>query len=138
MKFTIPGNPIAQGRPRFSRAGGFVRAYDPKKSVDYKSLIALFATERGVKQANGPIVVSIDLYFKRPKNLCRKRDAQEAIICHKRPDVDNCAKIFLDALNGIAWNDDGQVHSIRVTKWYHEKDGAPRADVLIEEIKGRG
>ena len=134
MKFVIPGNPVAQGRPRFSRAAGFVRVYDPKKSVDFKSTIALFATQAGLKPMIGPLRVSIDLFFKRPKARCRKRDLDGPIPCDKRPDIDNCCKIFLDALNGIAYKDDGQVYSIKVIKWYHEKDGAPRSVVEIEEI----
>ncbi|WP_341532715.1 RusA family crossover junction endodeoxyribonuclease [Latilactobacillus sakei] len=36
MKLTITGEPVAAGRPRFSSRGGFAKAYDPKKSRDYK------------------------------------------------------------------------------------------------------
>lgn len=43
MKFTIYGEPVAQGRPRFSTAGGYPRAYDPAKSRDYKDYIRLAA-----------------------------------------------------------------------------------------------
>lgn len=38
---TLYGNPVAQGRPRFSRQGGFVKTYDPIKSKTYKALIRL-------------------------------------------------------------------------------------------------
>ena len=39
---TIPGEPIAQGRPRFSTHGKFVKAYDPKKSREGKDAIKYF------------------------------------------------------------------------------------------------
>ena len=39
VTFTIPGDPVPQGRPRFSTHGGFARAYDPKKSRDGKSVV---------------------------------------------------------------------------------------------------
>ena len=36
IEFTISGEPVAQGRPRFSNRGGFVSAYDPAKSRNGK------------------------------------------------------------------------------------------------------
>ena len=44
-KTVILGDPVAQGRPRFSRQGGFVKAYDPAKSRDYKQYFRLVASE---------------------------------------------------------------------------------------------
>ena len=41
--FVVPGVPVAQGRPRFSKANGFVVAYDPEKSKSYKAMIAYIA-----------------------------------------------------------------------------------------------
>ena len=40
IKFTLPGKPVAQGRPRFYRKGKFVVATDPKPSKVYKADIA--------------------------------------------------------------------------------------------------
>lgn len=31
VRIRVDGEPVAQGRPRFARRGGFVQAYDPKK-----------------------------------------------------------------------------------------------------------
>lgn len=45
LTFTIPGEPTAQGRPRFSTHSGFVKAYDPEKSRNYKSYVKLLASE---------------------------------------------------------------------------------------------
>lgn len=39
VRIRVDGEPVAQGRPRFARRGGFVQAYDPKKSKDYKQRI---------------------------------------------------------------------------------------------------
>ena len=36
----------------------------------------------------------------------------------KKPDCDNIAKIILDALNGIAYDDDSQVAMLNVVKLY--------------------
>jgi Holliday junction resolvase RusA-like endonuclease len=133
-KFSVPGNPQAQGRPRFFRRGNIVGTYDPQDSKDYKSRVAFFATESGLKQLEGPVSVSIDVYLKRPKNRCHKKFATGHIPCFSRPDCDNFAKGIFDALNGIAWKDDGQVQELQVRKWYHAIGGSPRTDVSMSEI----
>lgn len=43
-------------------------------------------------------------------------------LCQKKPDVDNLAKIVLDSLNKIAYDDDAQVCRLLVEKRY----GRPR------------
>ena len=49
----------------------------------------------------------------------------------KKPDADNVAKIILDGLNHIAWDDDTQVVDMMVTKRYSDE---PMVSVIIEEI----
>lgn len=48
-----------------------------------------------------------------------------------KPDTDNIAKSILDALNGIAYNDDKQVVTLIVQKWYAE---VPSVSVMIKEV----
>ena len=43
IEFTIPGKPVAQGRPRFYRKGSYVVATDPQASKVYKVDIAFLA-----------------------------------------------------------------------------------------------
>nr|DAN73502.1 MAG TPA: Endodeoxyribonuclease RusA [Caudoviricetes sp.] len=45
----------------------------------------------------------------RPKRLLAELDTA-------KPDIDNVTKAVLDALNGVAYDDDKQVVSLRVTK----------------------
>lgn len=40
-----------------------------------------------------------------------------------KPDVDNVAKIILDAMNNLAWHYDKQVASLAVDKLYGEQTG---------------
>ena len=56
------------------------------------------------------------------------------ILPTKKPDVDNVAKIILDGLNCIAWDDDTQVVDLSVSKYYSEE---PRVSVMIEEIDAK-
>jgi hypothetical protein len=50
----VDGEPVAQGRPRFSTRGGVFRAYDPPDSRDYKDYIKMLAKRQwGRKTTNG-------------------------------------------------------------------------------------
>lgn len=48
-----------------------------------------------------------------------------------KPDVDNCAKSILDALNKIAYNDDSRIVELIVRKVYDNDD---YTKVRIKEI----
>ena len=52
----------------------------------------------------------------------------------KKPDVDNVAKIILDALNGIAYRDDKQVVELYVKKSYAGESGV---GVTISEVEAK-
>ena len=69
------------------------------------------------------VSVSVMYSFARPKG----RDCRRADPC-VRPDVDKLSRALLDALTGIAYDDDGQVVALSVRKIY----GDPvRARVIV-------
>ena len=51
----------------------------------------------------------------------------------KKPDIDNCLKAVMDALNGIAYNDDKQVTKNYVVKRW--TTGIERLEIEISEDK---
>ena len=53
-------------------------------------------------------------------------------LCQKKPDVDNLAKIVLDSLNKIAYDDDAQVCRLLVEKRYGE---TPQVLVRLSELE---
>lgn len=136
LKFTVPGEPCAQGRPRFTTIGGYARAYDPAKSKNYKSFVKLLALQemdcQGWKYTEQPIKVTIAAYLQCPKSKSKRfREAAFAgkeFPC-KKPDVDNLFKTITDALSGVAYKDDKQICLGVVTKFYAAE---PRVDVKIE------
>lgn len=85
---------------------------------------------------SGELRVIIEAYFKIPKNT-KKSDklkmATNEIRPTKKPDSDNIAKIILDALNGVAYQDDKQVVSLQVEKYYTEAD--EMVTVELQELK---
>ena len=50
----------------------------------------------------------------------------------QKPDADNDAKLVLDALNGLAWEDDQQVNDLHVIKSDRRRGTEPRTLVNIE------
>lgn len=133
VKFTIPGIPIPKARPRVVRG----HAFTPKKTKDYEALVKdVYRLTVGEYLGDSAIVATIDLYFPIPESYSKskkKRIADGEIKHTKRPDVDNCAKAILDALNEVAYRDDSQIVESRITKHY-AVDGNVRAEVVLEEV----
>nr|WLJ25928.1 MAG: endodeoxyribonuclease [Firmicutes phage HS11] len=133
VKFTIPGIPVPKARPRVVRG----HAFTPKKTKDYEALVKdVYRLTVGEYLGDSAIVATIDLYFPIPESYSKskKRRIAEGEIKHtKRPDVDNCAKAILDALNEVAYRDDSQIVESRITKHY-AIDDETRAEVILEEV----
>jgi Holliday junction resolvase RusA-like endonuclease len=132
IQFTVYGNPVAQGRPRFSTQGGFTKAYDPAKSKDFKKYVKLVASEhRPDHLLDGPLKMEVKIYKSTLKNFSKKKtqQAENGIIRPTtKPDVDNYVKGVKDALNSVIWKDDSQVVDLVVSKWYSEQ---PLVEVTI-------
>ena len=139
LSFEIPGQPIGQGRPKFSTINGHARAYDPEKSRNYKAYVKLLATQAmkdsGFTMIEGPCCLSIDAYFAVPKSKSKKfREAALSGLEYptKKPDIDNIVKALQDALNGLAYKDDSSIVFLSVAKCYSE---VPRVEVILREIE---
>lgn len=114
ITFTIPGKPFAKQRPRATRQG---RVYTPKETVSFERTVGQIATQHFPAPIDGPVKVSIFATFEPAKSWSKRKTAEHLNRPHtQRPDLDNCAKAVLDALNRIAWADDGQVAEISVRK----------------------
>lgn len=119
ITFSVPGNPVPQPRPRVSTAGGFARAYVPKKHPvhAYRKAVAAAARAAGLGKTGDPLNVVIDAVFRRPKSHLTKRGVKPTAPTLPRPDVDNLAKAVLDALQDVM-GDDTNVSRLVVEKSY--------------------
>ena len=123
VTYLVEGNPVGKGRPKFARRGNFVSTYTPTKTRDYEDLI-----KDSARQAMGsaevletPVTVAIYITVPIPQSYSKKRT--EACLSGserpiKKPDIDNVAKCFLDAMNEIVYKDDTQVLTLHITKVY--------------------
>ena len=117
--FIIKGDPKGKGRPRFTKSG---HVYTPDATAKYEKLVA-YAYHNVAKgyKFTSPVRVSVHAFNKPPKGKS-KRVVEDMlrgeILPTKKPDADNIAKIILDGLNKIAWDDDTQVVEMMVVKRY--------------------
>jgi Holliday junction resolvase RusA-like endonuclease len=132
VTFTVYGDPQGKARPRFTRSG---RAYTPSGTAAYESEIAHMA--KAAMGATEPLEtpVSVFCYITQgiPASTPKKRlqaflDGSERPT--KKPDLDNVAKAFLDAMNGIVYLDDKQVVTLHCTKVYGT---VPSVNILVKE-----
>ncbi|GIM29875.1 phage protein [Clostridium polyendosporum] len=133
IKVTILGDPKGKGRPRMSTKSGV--AYTPKDTIMYENLVRHeYAAQRGEKLL-GAINAKITAFYSIPKSVSKKK-RQEMIEGKirpiKKPDTDNVAKIVLDSLNKIAFDDDSQVVSLSVDKYYSDN---PRVELTLESVQ---
>ncbi|CEG28107.1 RusA family crossover junction endodeoxyribonuclease [Bacillus sp. B-jedd] len=135
IEFTVYGEPVAQGRPRFSSHGGITRVYDPAKSRDFKKYVRLVASQhRPVKLLQGPLKLFVTIYRPTLRKFSKKKLAaaeQGELRPITKPDVDNYVKAVKDACNKVIWNDDSQVVDLYVGKYYSEN---PRVHIRILEL----
>jgi Holliday junction resolvase RusA-like endonuclease len=137
ITFTIPGEPIAKGRPRATTIHGSARLYTPKKTESYEGKAGVYAVQAmaGRPPLQGPVALSFTAVFGIPKSWSGRRKTANNVMAEyvtKKPDVDNLAKIIGDALNGITWIDDSQVVELRrCVKVYGD---VPGVEVSIESL----
>lgn len=130
----VTGKIKGKARPRFNTKTG--RAFTTKDTMIYENLVKRCYQEQCGKVLNGAIRARIEVYYKIPKSYTKKRiqairDGLEMPL--KKPDSDNIAKIVLDSLNKLAFDDDAQVVELTVIKrWTEEQE---RIEFELEEIR---
>lgn len=113
-------------RPKFTRKG---RAYDPPANkLEAAEIRIAYAEQVGIWKSDGPIGVAIDVYRKLPKGRPLRVESESDTF---KPDVDNIAKAVLDALNGVAFDDDSQVVQLRCSKHPRKRRESDRTFVRI-------
>ena len=138
ISFEIMGDPVAQGRPRAGRSfSGKTVLYDPAKSRDFKQYVKLVASQYKPQELiTGPVHLELTFYQSTPKKYHTK--PKQALIESgvllpvSRPDLDNLAKGVKDSFSKIIWQDDSQVVSMLVRKFYSM---TPRVEVQISYLE---
>lgn len=120
-EFEVTGNIIGKQRPRVNMYTGNV--YTPNETKDYEEYIkqCFFLKYPQNIELLGRVDIEIIAYFKIPKSTSNTK-LEKMLNCEisptKKPDIDNIAKIVLDAINKYIIKDDNQVTKISVEKKY--------------------
>lgn len=118
FEFCVPGSPLG-----WARAGGgtTTHRFTPAPQRSYAGALKLFcaAAMKGAAPLDGPLAVDIHAIYPWPASWSqRKRGEAGARWKVSRPDIDNLAKIVMDALNTVAWSDDARICSANLRKYY--------------------
>lgn len=132
-EFEVPGKITGKGRPRVNTTTAI--AYTPAKTKEYEELVKQYfiIKYRRINPLEGRIKINITAYFSVPKNTSKKQEENmlnNTISPTKKPDIDNIAKIILDALNKLAFKDDNQITKLEIEKKYGTKE---KISVKVEE-----
>ena len=137
VSFAVPGQPVAKARPRartVKRKGTLGTSprdftshiYTPQGTSDYEARcrVSVLRAMQGRPLFDGAVDVDLEFHFPMPKrwNEPTREQAARGVIPHSgKPDIDNLAKSLLDALPGIAIQDDANVVRLNLYKRYgHE------------------
>jgi Holliday junction resolvase RusA-like endonuclease len=113
-----PARPKPAPRPRVTRNG----TYNNEDYTEWKNGLKLLAKTRFKNPITTPVSMKIEFFYEIPKSWSKKKK-ENAKWHTSKPDIDNLVKSILDALNGVAFNDDSQVCMIQARKQYAAFNG---------------
>lgn len=119
IKFTAELEPVPFKRVQSNGK----RRFNDRRYSEFKDALGFFAkcAMNGTAPLSGKIKIRADFFKLKPKNISSRSWG----------DVDNFLKAVLDALNGIAYEDDSQVVEATATKNF----GEPKIIIELEEMK---
>lgn len=139
VEVVVMGEPVPQGRPKFSQVCGHVTARDPQKSRDYKAMVRseaqrIYEADKAFRPIEGPCKLSLFVGRSVPKSWSKKKQAEAIkgnVLPTSKPDLDNYVKGILDAINTVIVKDDSRVVRIEAVKIYQT---TPGVDIIISEL----
>lgn len=124
-EFVVPGAPVPKARARVvRRKNGTIGSYTPEDTLRFEKLVETTARLARVPILDGPVGLDVIARWPYPVSWSKRALAEalerEALglltLKATKPDVDNVAKAVADALNLVAYRDDGQVAQLRAAK----------------------
>ncbi len=121
-------DPVALARTKFANG----KVYNPRKTVLAKRVASLYMQNEfdRKKPYFQPIKVCMTFVFKRLKTTKSKERTWKSV----KPDIDNLAKLYLDAGNGILWKDDNIICELNLKKFIAGENEKPHVEITIETL----
>lgn len=140
ITITIPGVPIAKKRHRTAKGKTYNPQTQEERAVRWEIKKNLVAGHNLLKE---PLILTCNAFFPRPKSHYGSgRNAgkvkQSAPKHHtNKPDFDNIAKFYMDAMNKLVFLDDTQVVGFgEGRKHWVDKEELGRVELRLEVIEG--
>ena len=136
--FEVPGVPMAWKRARATVRFGHASMFEDKRQSSYKADIRSYLKKQCGQVVALPCPFTLVVNFEfpllkgdyngkgEPNKHGKAKLSGEEKRC-KKPDLDNLVKMVMDALNGVVWLDDSQVHQLIVGKGYSSE---PKTTVI--------
>ena len=138
VTISLQGSPQGKGRARAFIRGGHIGHYTPQKTRSYESLIFGAAIDAmGNRPAfDEPVQFEMCAVYPVPASWS-ERKRQKALAGEikpaKKPDLDNIAKAWNDALNGVVYTDDALIVVALLVKKYGPQ---PLVMVTVKAVEG--
>lgn len=137
IRLEIMDEPTGKARPQFNRHTGHARTPDVTKVAESHVRAAWLAAGRPAVSEATPLECTIDCYLRRPQGHYRKNGllgsaGLSSLRPLRKPDVDNAAKLILDALEGYAYPSDAAIVTLTVRKWWAPHSA--HSVVVIREV----
>ena len=123
ITISLVGPPQGKGRARAFLRGGHIGHYTPEETRTYEGMIRTQAMEAmGARPpVDEPVEFVLRAVFPVPASWSQKkrdRAITGEILPGKKPELDNIAKAWNDALNGVAYRDDSLICRMTLDKRY--------------------
>jgi len=119
----VAGDPVPKARARVVGKGGRTWSFTPKKVAAWEGEVRSEAE----RPFEGPVALTLVFHLSRPDSKRNERFVSTT------PDLDNLEKAVLDALNGVAYEDDRLVAVKSSTKLYVRR-GEPRVSITVTSL----
>lgn len=139
LKLFIPGDPVAQGRPRAARRGEHIVVYTAQKDSTWRGECRTVASAamNGNSPWVGPVKITLHFYFSRPQAHFGKRGLRPSapiLPTKARQDYDNLAKAVTDGLQSLVFADDRQIVHAEIFKHYAYDGQPPGVAIIVEAL----
>src|SRR5262245_61646451 len=118
VAFAIPGRLKGWARPRFDSRSKIV--FKDKETASHQLMVREAAARAMGHRPllEGPVALWVKTTTHRPQSWSNRRKASTLHVI-TRPDVDNLAKLIMDALNNVVYFDDKQVCELHYKRTYN-------------------
>lgn len=128
IELWVPGKPRGKDRPRFSKKTG--RTFTTQETRDAEaSIVTAWYQDGAIMLDDNAVSIYLEIRVERPQSHYRTNGklSAEGLRCvfpiKQKPDIDNCLKLVMDALNKRAYTDDVRVTEVTARRVWADKQG---------------